>query len=264
MEKNGKQVSLYVDTKTYKSSIHGSQDCNACHVGFDGEKIPHAEKISFVDCGQCHDVESFNKSVHGIAVSKGRKNAPACSSCHSSHAIQLASKIKKDIDVCLSCHNAGDIRQFKNSKHFTLRTSKSNVPTCSSCHGAVHGIQSSAELSALTARFNITGLCTKCHVRTGKAFQNTVHNAIFKNEKGKAPVCIDCHGAHSASTSKLTGESKDCLNCHLNQKVFEQIKGKGNLVTFVEQYQTSIHAKLRADGKEAATCIDGHFNHMIY
>lgn len=263
MEKNGKQISLYVDTKIYKTSIHASQDCIACHVGFDPANTPHAAKIKAVDCSACHDVADFSRSVHGIAMNKGKKGAPTCAGCHTAHAIQLASKLKKDINACLTCHNSGDVQQYRNSKHYILQSSKKNVPTCTACHGAAHEIQSSSNASALTARLNITGLCAKCHGLNSKTFKNSVHNAIFTNDKSKAPVCTDCHGAHSASATKFSGASKGCLNCHLNQNVFQKIKGKENLVAFVQQFKTSVHGQLRPDGSETATCVDCHSNHMV-
>ncbi len=53
-----------------------------------------------------------------------------------------------------------------------------------------------------------------------------------------------------------------CLKCHLDQKNFERY-GKTNLVEFVKNYQTSIHARISEKGGEAATCVDCHDNHMV-
>ncbi len=262
MEKKGKSVSLYVDAKAYKASTHGSQDCVACHAGFDPSSVPHAPAIKPVDCTSCHEAGNVARSAHGLARAGGKKNAPDCAGCHTAHAIQPAAKMKFAVDLCLRCHTSPSVAQFKASRHYLARGTKS-VPTCTTCHGAAHDILPGSSPASPVSRKNTIAICEKCHAANAKAFGNSIHSTVMKSGIGRAPLCTDCHGAHSASANKYTIESKGCLNCHLNRKIFEKIPGKENLVSFVEKYQSSVHAQVRKDGRESATCSDCHGNHMI-
>ena len=45
MEKNGKTISLYVDSAVLQKSPHAKLNCVSCHVGFDPDNMPHKKDI---------------------------------------------------------------------------------------------------------------------------------------------------------------------------------------------------------------------------
>ena len=46
----GRTVSVFVDSKRFGGSVHGSLNCTACHADLEGKDLPH-EKPKRVNCG---------------------------------------------------------------------------------------------------------------------------------------------------------------------------------------------------------------------
>jgi nitrate reductase cytochrome c-type subunit len=56
MDRDGHKVSLFVDADKFKTSVHKSFDCVACHSDLSGaETFPHEKNLARVDCTQCHE-----------------------------------------------------------------------------------------------------------------------------------------------------------------------------------------------------------------
>ncbi|MGE5352691.1 MAG: cytochrome c3 family protein [Acidobacteriota bacterium] len=249
-ERNGKQVSLYVDADGFKKSVHADIECTDCHAGFDADNIPHKEgkDIARVDCAQCHDTQVFSKSIHA-------QNKVECFSCHTKHTIASASSVKKsEADLCIKCHKSASVASYKKSVHYQKFLAKTKAPICTDCHNkSAHQIQA--------AKFDKNSeekLCATCHQQTQGEFAQSVHKLA---KDSNTPGCVSCHGAHEVYNSKYSISSQACLKCHLNPSKFAS-NGKSQLVGFVKNYVTSIHSK-GPKGKEAATCIDCHGDHMI-
>ena len=66
-ERDGHEVSLYVDVDKFHTSIHGEMDCIDCHADLAGTDFPHIENPAPVDCGMCHDniAAEYTNSLHG-------------------------------------------------------------------------------------------------------------------------------------------------------------------------------------------------------
>lgn len=238
MEKNGKKISLFVDKEHYLKSVHGTADCEDCHLKYNAEEIPHTKTSQSVDCKSCHDdLEGLETSVH---------SSVNCIECHSKHDIKPVKELKSS--NCMSCHKNKNVAAFSTSVH-----AKNNV-SCDGCHESGH---SAMKIS----RKNVVSLCGKCHSETKMKFKGSIHQTVLKDGVTDAPVCTDCHGAHKILTSKFSIESEGCLKCHLDENKFPgEERGSAK---FVAKYKTSIHASIRKGEIEAAGCVDCHGNHMI-
>lgn len=249
MEKNGKEISLFVDQGKFKSSVHGETECIDCHSGFDAESLPHKEgnDISRVDCAQCHDTETFAKSIHGVKKVE-------CFTCHSKHDIQPSENLQKaEVDLCGQCHKSTSVKSFTKSVHYKGFITGKKAPLCTDCHNkSAHAIASADFNKDQEAQ-----MCASCHKDIHGGFAKTIHKLATDNN---TPGCVSCHGAHDVFNNKFSISSQSCLKCHMNKTNF---KGSENLVSFVHDYQTSVHGRIGENNKEAATCVDCHNNHLV-
>ena len=239
--KNGKKISLFVSADLYKKSVHSSSDCSDCHENYNPDEQPHTKNKQQVDCKSCHsELKGIESSVHGSVK---------CSDCHSKHYVKTAKEFAAEQTAsCLNCHTNKNIQGYKTSLH-----AKKNIG-CESCHAGGHSTRRISKEES-------EQLCKKCHEKTHKGFDNTVHNSILK-EGRKGPSCIDCHGSHEMYSTSISIESNGCLKCHLDDKKFPG-ESKGS-AKFVKDYKTSIHGMLTSkNGKEAAGCVDCHGNHIV-
>ena len=145
----GKRISLYVDEKTYQSSIHSRLQCVLCHS--DILEIPHKEGLLAVQCGNCHAEEAtqYLDSIHSRSIRRGDLFAPACKDCHGKHNVlshkdpQSRTARGKVLNVCGACHE-GIRNQYAASYHGQLvAQGDPKAPTCYDCH-------SSHEIALLT------------------------------------------------------------------------------------------------------------------
>ncbi|MEI7811284.1 MAG: cytochrome b/b6 domain-containing protein [Ignavibacteria bacterium] len=251
MERGKVQVSLFVDQNSFRKSVHADIECTDCHTGFDADNVPHkgGKDIAKVDCGQCHDVQDFTKSIHG-------QKDIRCFDCHGRHEIKPSVAVHKaEADFCIKCHKSPAVVAYKQSIHFKKFLEGVKAPVCTDCHDkSAHKIKA--------AKFDKAGeekLCSGCHKQSQTGFSESIHKIAVKDNN--TPGCISCHGAHQIYNNKYSISSRSCLRCHLDQNKF--LNEKSKLVDFVKNYQVSIHSKAGKNGKEAATCTDCHGNHVI-
>lgn len=184
---------------SYEHSVHGAAllrgnaraptcvDCHGAHDarhGFDLSSHVNKMRVQLV-CAKCHPSEndSFAASVHGAALRKGNKDAPACTDCHGEHSI-LSPKdpssptAAKNISarVCQPCHGSVRLTEkwnlprdrtqtFADSYHgLAARGGSVEVANCASCHGA-HDILPSSNPASRINRANVAATCgaTGCH-----------------------------------------------------------------------------------------------------
>ncbi len=246
--RNGKTVSLFIESGRYVSSIHGSMECVDCHSGFNGEDLPHKAGVNIhkVDCSSCHDIAAFKGSIHGT------KNVE-CYSCHTKHAILPASNMTNGrVELCMSCHSTGSVKQFTQGGHYKAYKTGNKV-NCVTCHG-----NNSHEIKKVAFnKFTETQLCNKCHVTHKTQFSVELHS---RANQAEFPKCTSCHGSHLAAVNRFSRNSQECMTCHMNPSIFHP-KDNEKLVNFIKTYQTSVHAGIQANGVEAASCADCHGNH---
>ena len=188
---------------TYDESVHGlaretngtkTAVCTDCHGIHD--IVPPSEPASKMfwqnipaTCGKCHkDIQkTFDRSVHGVAAAKNKRDAPVCTDCHGEHKIaavsNAASKVASaNIPVtCGQCHKAERIATrygFQTNVVDTYVESFHGLATgiggvsaanCASCHG-IHDILPSANPDSTISATNLARTCGKCHPGIGERF----------------------------------------------------------------------------------------------
>ncbi len=279
MTKRGRKIPLFVDKAVFDASAHGSLSCVDCHAGFNPSDTPHAKVIKPVNCQSCHEIASYDKSVHGRAIvtSIGEKAQPAasCKDCHGTHGI-LSPKDPKSLtsrphlaSTCGKCHESED-RHFQLSAHGTaLESGVKGAPSCIDCHGE-HNVAEIASKDSKVYKTQEAKVCLSCHLdnpdvrqRVGPSagfiasYESSVHGVALASGNTRAATCSDCHGAHdmkkaSDPTSQVNrwNIAKTCSQCHAE---------------IARTFEESIHGTAIRDGiKDAPTCTTCHGEHQIY
>ena len=124
MDKDGKEVSIYVNAGKFSSSSHSKLKCVSCHTNFDPESIPHAKDLTPKACGDCHQKQIVKHLFHpNILKASGREKG-------------------KDVN-CLNCHD-NHYTQDPNAEG--SRWSSQNIPTsCGQCHTEIKNSYLSSE-----------------------------------------------------------------------------------------------------------------------
>lgn len=184
-------------SQTYGASVHGvanghgdktaatCQDCHGHH-----EVLPPSNPASPLHrlnlaetCGACHPgaAEEVAKSVHGLALAAGIKDAPTCTDCHAEHKIEKlagASGMKISEEVCSRCHASERINAkyeipsdrvetFFDSFHgLAARLGSATAANCASCHGW-HDVLPSSDPASRIHKSNLPATCGECHPSIG-------------------------------------------------------------------------------------------------
>ena len=143
-------------------------------------------------CAKCHAKEAsqYAASVHGAALARGMKDAPACTDCHGEHNVLPRRDPNSPIApanvsarVCTPCHGSlklaqkyalpGDRAQtYADSFHgMASRGGVVEVANCASCHGA-HDILPSSDPRSRVAKANLASTCGRdgCHPKANERF----------------------------------------------------------------------------------------------
>lgn len=266
-----------------KKSVHNEIiECQDCHTDVKNEE--HVDKgAKKVNCGSCHEeyVESMKNDIHRRLKIK---NAPTCTTCHGTHEIISPEKVNdKSKEYCGKCHTS--MSTTLASTYHVKRTS-SNV--CFECHDQKeikpHLIQSvhsglecadchnyiAKNLSEHPQNVKVTQKadCYLCHGEIAKEHKESIHGIALSEGIDEAAKCWDCHGSHDIlpvknpkSSVYPTNIAATCAKCHDNPELVKKynlpIKSPGI------QYENSVHGKLVAEGKTAATCTTCHGVHDI-
>ena len=243
-ERNGKEVSLFVDPEAMEQSIHADLVCIGCHTDLDGvDDFPHEENLESVDCGQCHDdiAEIYDQSLHGSAVLLGAELAPRCWDCHGKHDIVENSSSDSRVTkfnipfMCGRCHKEGspitttyDIPQDSILSHYSLsihgigllKQGLTVTAVCSDCHTS-HFVQPHTDPRSSIHRDNIAKTCQQCHGQIQQVHRKVIRGELWEKEPHKVPACVDCHRPHEIRRSFfLEGiADEECMNCHGRQNI---------------------------------------------
>jgi cytochrome b subunit of formate dehydrogenase len=251
----------------YERSLHAksvpggkaSATCANCHGG-PHELLPSSDPKSRTNhanipstCGACHSLKfvmeasgrsvqpfaSYQESVHGLAVAKGREKAAVCSDCHGAHDILTPADPRSPIfkfnvpATCGKCHGAVE-KEFAESIHGqAIARGDWQAPVCTDCHG-IHSIKSHKDPSSPVAAQNLAqNACARCHegVRLSQEFgfeggRVSTYLASYHglaSQRGSTVVanCASCHGVHNILPSSDPRSSvnhanlvKTCGQCH--------------------------------------------------
>lgn len=235
---DGRTLSLFIDLRAYRASVHGGNSCVTCHAD---AKAPHG-KLRKVSCGTCHaDAEkSYVGSSHGKMRAKGVTDVPGCDGCHGKHDIRKAGDPAARtfrlniVATCLRCHMDREIERkyglpdwkmmtaYEKSVH-GLASRKSGLTgsaVCVDCHGN-HAILPGDQPRSATHRQKIPTMCGKCHPGILEQYEESVHGKGMRAGIAESPVCTDCHGEHTiarvgdpSSSVSPRNIPKTCSACH--------------------------------------------------
>jgi len=276
MERDGKQVSLYVDEAAYSTSKHAGVGCAQCHSDVSPSHERPCETVTRkVDCSVCHAevAGTYASSIHGKLAAKGDPDAPVCLDCHSKHATQdhlLPSSptyARNVPELCARCHREGEkaairihtgvkdiVGSYTDSIHGKGLNEAGLVvtATCINCH-TTHGELPPDDPASTVNRANLPRTCGKCHRGVEELFEASIHATGEAKNGVQLPVCEDCHTSHSIRRTDLPGfrtqMMQQCGRCHTEEAT-----------TFFETF----HGKVSRLGTEgAAKCSDCHGSHGI-
>ncbi len=274
--KAGKAISLCVDGKTLKSSVHGDLLCTDCHKGIND--LPHDEELPAVKCAGCHEDigKEYAGSIHGVSKAMGASGAAGCTDCHGTHGIRSVKDPESPVfklnlpRTCATCHNNASLTseyrmkypdaaaQYIESIHgrALLKLGLIVAPSCNDCHG-VHDIRRAVDRSSPINHLNVAKTCGKCHVNIEKTYNASVHGQLLAKGDLRGPVCSDCHSAHqieSPTDVHFKAESDQrCGSCHKDRLAY---------------YRETYHGKAMALGSPntapaVAACYDCHGHHDV-
>lgn len=210
--------------KAYSHSVHGrltiagvdsAATCSSCHgnhkifaANNPASKVYHFNIPQM--CGQCHQkiTSEYENSVHGIAVSRGSKDSPVCTDCHTEHGIESPKVASAPtaaqnvaIETCGRCHastrivekygmRAERLSTFEDSFHgLALRSGRLAVANCGSCHG-VHNILPSSDPHSMVSPMNLASTCGQCHPNAGENFARGPVHMTGEEREGRTVAVI--------------------------------------------------------------------------
>lgn len=222
---DGTVLDLYVNPQTLADSVHGSSNpqgalgCVDCHGNnvFPHDAPPPANaRIHTIEnslnCTSCHEshAEELAPSVHYTAIVAGNLRAATCVDCHGGHAVvPVVEETKLSITQnCATCHTA-TYAEYQESVHGeALLAGDPNVPGCLDCHG-VHGIQ-----HPTTALFRNRSpqLCATCHADADLMSEYGISTNVFDS------YLSDFHGTTVAlfeqQDPNVASNKAVCYDCH--------------------------------------------------
>jgi formate dehydrogenase gamma subunit len=232
----GRGISLFVDKTKLTGSVHATNACVACHSDVTSKHPDDDKVLQPVNCGLCHQQESdtYNASVHGLALKAGKIAAANCQDCHGSHEILPATStasplhVSRQAEMCGDCHEreASDWAASIHGK--AVAAGVRDAPTCTDCHSE-HAMKSLKNSSPL----NSANVCSRCHASERlntkyrlpqdrvKTFFESYHGLASQYGSTLAANCGSCHEYHKVLPSSNPASSihKDhlvstCGKCH--------------------------------------------------
>ncbi len=182
--------------------------------------------------------------------------------------ISIASA-QQDIS-CYHCHTQV-VSEFRNNIHYQMGF------TCANCHGG--SVQTNASVISYNVmsgdfigrptRANITGVCSKCHIKEANDYKQSIHWEQIEKGHLEAATCTDCHGIHEIravsdpnSSSNHQNSPATCAKCHSNKEMMSAWY-YGIKTDRLDTYKESFHWKALRNGYNVvATCADCHNNHI--
>lgn len=258
---NGEVLQLFVDEKALAGSVHKDLGCSACHTGFSAEKHPKEQFKSrrqfaaakSAACMQCH---TFKKGMHQQML--GNVKDRLCIDCHSAHAVKPA---KDNGEGCVSCHQYPVSLKFKDGSTHKfpvdvegLRTSVHKKLRCADCHFGFSSQEHPKRTFKDRRNFTIVAAetCRRCHFDKYTKTLEGIHFNLLLSGNLKAPVCVDCHGAHTINS----GRHEKLRSAHRCETCHEEI---------YRTYAMSVHGKalLSSHNQDVPVCSDCHRAHDL-
>lgn len=239
-EENGRKVSLFVDAKKLKHSVHGGVfSCVDCHK--DVKSLAHETVPKRITCAECHSdaQQAYAHSLHAKPTANGLP-AATCNDCHGdAHQVLGADDTKSPIShgnipvTCGRCHgqkflmesngqSAQPFVSYQESVHGrAVENGSMKAAVCTDCHGS-HEILTANDAASSISKFNVPATCGKCHSVIQQTYSASIHGQAIARGNSLSPVCTDCHGIHSILSHKDPNSSvaernvsrDTCARCH--------------------------------------------------
>ncbi len=259
---SGSGKSISIDPGKHAASVHGTLGCTDCHTSI--KEFPHPDKVARVQCMSCHADEASHVSG-SIHATLGNV---ACQSCHGDPH-EVAPAAQTALAKCAQCH-ADEVKEFRKSIHGQAAAAGDpDAPTCMSCHGSIHQVQSSSDAASSVAKRNLPDTCASCHsnqqflsrhkipfAHPVELYKQSVHGRAVVDGDGAAASCSDCHGSHGIFPPKDARSKTNhwnipatCGQCHAD---------------IAKTYGESVHGEaMKAGVSGAPVCSDCHGEHLI-
>ncbi len=238
-ERDGAEISVFVDPAMHAGSAHQAIGCSGCHEDADPEDLPHEDDLAKVDCARCHEVQAkdHRRSLHGQAAAGGGEMAelaPSCVTCHGKHDIlshlnpESPTAMMNIPLLCGRCHHEGspvslklDIKQDHILENYSLsihgeglfKKGLTVAAVCVSCHTS-HRILPHTDPESSIHPDRVAETCTQCHGMIEQVHRKVIEGRKWEEELHKIPVCVDCHSPHEIRKVKYQVGTEDCLGCH--------------------------------------------------
>jgi len=233
----GKVISLYVDAAKLKTSAHKTNACASCHSDLTDKHPDDNVAAKPVNCARCHErmSESYDASVHGLALKSGNASAPTCKDCHDSHEVVPPNNPASPLysanltKTCGGCHDqaAADVGASVHGK--ATAAGAREAATCIDCHFE-HQITQLKTNATLKVSADV---CSRCHASERintkfkmpkdrvKTFFGSYHGLASQYGSALAANCASCHGYHLVlpsadpkSTINTNNLVATCGKCH--------------------------------------------------
>ena len=269
---NGQTLSLHVGGEAFAESIHLWMGCAGCHEDvdlgthpvertFDSARAYRAAASQV--CSQCHSDESL-KAGPGHHARVSSAGGPACAECHDAHAVGKMAEWKagvEDTAYCLACHGQALSAPLEDGELHSLSLDEAALHNsvhldhaCADCHAGFSKESHEARALASPRERSIVRaeVCRQCHGDKYEQYAESIHAKLLDDGNLAAPVCTDCHGAHSVGpkTTYETIAGVPCRKCHEN---------------IFEAYLGSMHGQARSKPGHIAApiCADCHRAHEV-
>jgi cytochrome b subunit of formate dehydrogenase len=285
-DQNGKQISLHVDDRKFKGSIHSVYGCTDCHT--DIKAFPHDPTPAKPVCATCHADQqaAYDRGVHAKAAAAGNANVAKCQDCHGSvHEILPSSDPKSKVartnipQTCGACHglkfvmassgvSSAPFTSYQESIHGkAVAAGSDKAAVCTDCHGQ-HDILRAGDPKSPINKFNVPATCAKCHGNIKQEYVQSIHGQAIARGNWQAPVCTDCHGIHTIKGPKDPNSSvaaanvqNACGQCHESVRLSWEFGVPGGRVA---SYLSSYHGMAQKVGSSTvANCASCHGVHNI-
>lgn len=244
-ERNGRTISMYMDTALFSNSVHHANTCISCHKDAADEDFLHMDGggLDPVNCGSCHTTQMANnrRGIHGQALLKNDPNAPSCKECHGNHDIHhytdpTSRTYKMNIPfLCGKCHREGEVvaRTYDVSEHNIVENYSQGIhgkglfeaglivtATCNDCHSNHLVLPHTSPNSSISAG-RIAGTCMKCHTKIEETHKKVIKGELWEKDPSIIPACSSCHPPHRNEIPQIQARIADnsCMKCHNDKEV---------------------------------------------
>ncbi len=169
--------------------------------------------------------------------------------------------------MCIACHSMKMNKALEDGDQLSLHISSTDFTEsvhgkfgCASCHSAIaKGPHPKPAAISNKRDYSVAAndSCKNCHKGMVRSYQKSIHASLVAEGNQKAPLCTDCHSAHSiqAKETLATVTGQPCKGCH--EEIFTA-------------YSQSVHGTARENGNvirashiQAPICSDCHSAHDI-